>query len=65
MSAEEKAEIAEAFYAKGALDEGRFWRGLRLRSWLNPTRRLDDKEGERALGLMRWGFKLPKHFFSM
>jgi putative SOS response-associated peptidase YedK len=58
-------KIAEAFYAKGGLDEVDFGEdfdcapgSIQPVVWMN-------KEGERALGLMRWGFKLQKNFFSM
>jgi putative SOS response-associated peptidase YedK len=56
----DKQKIAEAFHTKGGLDEVDFGEDLDCAPgsiqpvvWMN-------EEGERVLGLMRWGFKLPK-----
>jgi putative SOS response-associated peptidase YedK len=61
----DKQKIAEVFYAKSALDEIDFGEdfdcapgSIQPVVWMN-------KEGERALGLMRWGSSCPKNFFSM
>ncbi len=55
----DKQKIAEAFHVKGGLDEVDFGEdfdcapgSIQPVVWMN-------EEGERALGLMRWGFKLP------
>ncbi len=56
----DKQKIAEAFYAKGGLDEVDFGEdfdcapgSIQPIVWMN-------KEGERALGLMRWGVQAAK-----
>jgi hypothetical protein len=61
----DKQKIAEAFHVKGGLDEVDFGEDLdcapgSIQSvvWMN-------EEGERTLGLMRWGFKLPVHLLRI
>ena len=56
----DKQKIAEVFHVKGGLDEVDFGGefdcapgSIQPVVWMN-------EEGERTLGLMRWGFKLPK-----
>ena len=56
----DKQKIAEAFHVKGGLDEVDFGEDLDCAPgsiqpvvWMN-------EEGERTLGLMRWGFRLPE-----
>ena len=56
----DKQKIAEAFYAKGGLDEVDFGEDFDCAPGSNQPVVWMNKEGERALGLMRWGFKLPK-----
>jgi putative SOS response-associated peptidase YedK len=56
----DKQKIREAFHVKGGLDEVDFGEefdcapgSIQPVVWMN-------EEGEHTLGLMRWGFKLPK-----
>ena len=56
----DKQKIAEAFHVKGGLDEVDFGEEFDCAPGsIQPVVWMND-EGERALGLMRWGFKLPK-----
>ena len=51
----DKQKIAEAFYAKGGLDAVDFGEDFDCAPGSNQPVVWMNKEGERALGLMRWG----------
>jgi putative SOS response-associated peptidase YedK len=56
----DKQKIAEAFHTKGGLDEVDFGEDLDCAPGsIQPVVWMNEK-GERALGLMRWGFKLRR-----
>jgi putative SOS response-associated peptidase YedK len=55
----DKQKIAEAFHVKAGLDEVDFGKGFDCAPGSEQPVVYINEDGERAIGIMRWGFKLP------
>ena len=59
----QKQKIADAFHVSVALEDLYFGAGVECSPGsIQPV--VSMRDGERAIGLMRWGFKLPKALSS-